>query len=131
MRKLLVFLIVFSFVAGTVLVTGDEALARRKSRDKKEDKADNPDNPEGELIYKFKNEEEIRQFEQLYVSKQATYGRMGVLQAYFAMEQNNINQIDEQMQKNFGFRMDPNKTYDLNRDMMEIRESTPVVPETE
>ncbi len=78
------------------------------------------------MICKFKNDKELGEFEKLYVSKQATFGRMGVLQAYFAMEQNNLTQIDKEMQKKFGFKMDPSKMYDLNRDKKEIREVGPV-----
>jgi len=47
---------------------------------------------------------------------------MGVLQAYFAMEQNNLMEIDKQMEEKFGFKMDPTKMYDLNRDTLEISE---------
>jgi hypothetical protein len=51
---------------------------------------------------------------------------MGVLQAYFAMEQNNLAQIDKEMQDKFGFKMDPTRMYNLNRDSMEITEVGPV-----
>ena len=47
---------------------------------------------------------------------------MRVLQAYFSLEQNNLQEIDKQMESKFKFKMDPNKMYDLNRENMEIRE---------
>ena len=65
----------------------------------------------------------MQEFDQLYVAKQATFGRMGVLQAYFTMEQNNLQEIDKQLEKKFDFKMDSNKMYDLNREAMEIKEA--------
>lgn len=131
MKKLMALLVVMMFVAGLVMaVSGDEAYAKWGKKDKDEEQSEMEAGGSGEakLIYTFKNQDEMSQFEQLYVAKQATFGRMGVLQAYFAMEQNNLNQIDAQMQESFGFTMDPNKIYDLNRDNMEIREVGPVPP---
>ena len=39
-----------------------------------------------------------------------------------------MSQIDIQMQEKFGFKMDPSKMYDLNRDTMEMREVGPIAP---
>ena len=128
MKKLIALFVLLVFVAGLIFISNNECLAAwgRKDKDKEnkeEVKADEP-----ELIHTFKNAETLGEFEQLYVAKQATFGRMGVLQVYFAMEQNNLSQIDIQMQEKFGFKMDPSKMYDLNRDNMEIREVGPVAP---
>ncbi len=137
MKKLIVFLVCIAFVAGLLLVSQDDAFAwRKKNKDKKEEKVvekvENVAVEQGALLYTFKNDNELAEFEQLYIQKQATFGRMGVLQAYFAMEQNNLSQIDNQMNEKFGFKMDPSKMYDLNRDTKEIREAgplpAPVVP---
>jgi len=130
MKKLIVLLALVVFVVGVVVVSQDTAFsAWGKSKEDKNAKEVNVAEPtssaESKLVYKFKNADELAQFEQLYVSKQATFGRMGVLQAYFAMEQNNLAEIDKQIDEKFGFKMDPNKMYDLNRDAMEIKEATP------
>ncbi|MBU4312507.1 MAG: hypothetical protein KJ706_07295 [Candidatus Omnitrophica bacterium] len=137
MKKVIVLLLLVVFVAGLVFVADDACAAWRKNKDD-EEKAEvvekaAPAEPEAALICTFKNDEELGEFEQLYVSKQATFGRMGVLQAYFSMEQNNLMEIDRQMEEKFGFRMDPSKMYDLNRDNKEIRElgPIPVAPPTE
>jgi len=74
------------------------------------------------VLYTFKNDKDMAEFEQLYVSKQATFGRMGVLQAYFSMEQNNLAEIDRQITEKFGFKLDSSKMYDLNRETKEIIE---------
>ncbi|MFH1853881.1 MAG: hypothetical protein ABH815_01050 [Candidatus Omnitrophota bacterium] len=134
MKKLVVLLALVVFAVGLVVVSQDTAFsAWGKSKDEEvkavETKAavtKTTQDPELKLICKFKNAEEMAQFEQFYVAKQATFGRMGVLQAYFSMEQNNLTEIDRQMEEKFGFKMDPSKIYDLNRDAMEIKEAGPV-----
>lgn len=130
-KRIAVLVLLCLFVAGLVFISDDMAFAARaKDKEKKEEKVEEtaPAAPTtaGKLIYTFKNRESMGEFEQLYVAKQATFGRMGVLQAYFAMEQNNLAEIDKQMDEKFGFKMDPNKMYDLNRDSLEIREVGPI-----
>ena len=134
MKKIVLLLVLFTFLTGLFIISSDEAFAawgRRRAKEKKEEEVnkaiaeaaeESSLAPEAKLIYTFKSDEEMTEFEQFYVSKQATFGRIGVLQAYFAMEQNNLAEIDRQMQEKFGFSMDPNKMYDLNRDSKEIRE---------
>ena len=135
MKKLIVLLVCVAFVVGLVLVSQDEGFAawgKNKDEDKKQEKKEEVVEmapavvEKGELLYTFENDNELAEFEQFYIQKQATFGRMGVLQAYFAMEQNNLTQIDNQMNEKFGFSMDPSKMYDLNRDAKEIREAGPL-----
>ncbi|MDP2911706.1 MAG: hypothetical protein Q8N76_05190 [Candidatus Omnitrophota bacterium] len=120
MKKIFVVLLVAIFAVGVVLVSS-EAMAAGKDVATKEKPVIKAN--EQKVVCKFKSKEEMQEFEQLYVAKQATFGRMGVLQAYFSMEQNNIQEIDKQLEKKFNFKMDPNKMYDLNRDGMEIKEA--------
>jgi hypothetical protein len=128
-KKFLVLLLVVGFAVGIVLISNDVLFAKEKKEKASEAKVEEAaKTPEPKVVCKFKNDEEMTAFEQLYVSKQATFGRMGVLQAYFAMEQNNLAEIDKQMEEKFGFKMDINKMYDLNRDTKEIREIGPVAP---
>lgn len=75
------------------------------------------------VIYKFKNQDEMTEFAKLYNAKMAIAGRILVLQAYFGMEQQNMQQVDSQIKEKFGFTFDPNKQYELNTDKMEIREA--------
>ena len=126
MKRLLVILLVTAFAVGFLLISNDMAFAAGKDKAKAEEKrVEAPATvkvPEGKVVCKFKDKDQMAEFEQLYIAKQATFGRMGVLQAYFAMEQNNLQQIDKQMEDKFKFKMDTDKMYDLNRDAMEIRE---------
>ncbi len=121
-RKVIALLVVFVFTAGLLFISTDDAFAWRKKKDEAKAEEVKPAADEPKLIYAFKSDEELVEFEQLYISKQATFGRMGVLQAYFGMEQNNLTEIDKQLNEKFGFTMDPSKMYDLNRDTKEIRE---------
>lgn len=131
MKKVISLMALLVFITGMVFITDNDAFAKRKKDDKAETKTEDATQvPEPKLIYTFKDMEEMGEFEQLYVSKQATFGRMGVLQAYFAMEQNNLAAIDAQMEEKFGFKMDPSRMYDLNRDNLEIRELGPLVAPT-
>lgn len=128
MKKIIVLTAFVAFMAGLVFICSDTAIAA--SKDKKpatEPKVMAPapvpvKAPEGKVICKFKDKDQMTEFEQLYVAKQATFGRMSVLQAYFSLEQNNLQEIDKQMESKFKFKMDPSKMYDLNRENMEIRE---------
>lgn len=120
MKKIFIVLLVAAFAIGVVFISS-EAMAAGKDVAAKEKPAVKAE--EQKVVCKFKSKEEMQEFEQLYVAKQATFGRMGVLQAYFSMEQNNIQEIDKQLEKKFNFKMDPNKMYDLNRDGMEIKEA--------
>jgi len=124
-KKGIALLLLVVFAAGLVLISSDTAFAWRKKneaevKEEKLEEAIAAPVAEGALVCTFESDEEMAEFEQLYVSKQATFGRIGVLQAYFAMEQNNLTEIDRQLEEKFGFRMDPSKMYDLNRDNKEI-----------
>lgn len=123
MKRIFVVLLAAVFAVGIVFISSEAMAAGKDSaaKEKPTVKADKAE--EQKVVCKFKTKEEMQEFEQLYVAKQATFGRMGVLQAYFSMEQNNIQEIDKQLEKKFNFKMDPNKMYDLNRDAMEIKEA--------
>jgi len=126
-RKLMVLAIIAVFAAGIVLVAGNAAMAVPKDKPAEKPAVTAPVSapakaPEGKVVCRFKDKEQLTEFEQLYVAKQATFGRMSVLQAYFSLEQNNLQEIDKQMDSKFKLKMDPNKMYDLNRDALEIRE---------
>lgn len=129
MKKIVVLLALIVFAAGLIVFSNDMAFSawgKDKDKDvvKEEEKTPTaaPKAEEAKLIYTFKSDKELAEFEQLYVAKQATFGRMGVLQAYFSLEQNNLTEIDKQMNEKFSFTMDPSKMYDLNREKKEIKE---------
>ena len=131
MKKIIALTAFIAFAVGLMFIYSDMAFAAAK--DKPKDKAKEPAKTEEKKVEekkaeepkvtcKFKDKDQMAEFEQLYVAKQATFGRMSVLQAYFSLEQNNLQEIDKQMESKFKFKMDPNKMYDLNRENMEIRE---------
>ena len=124
MKKIIVLVALAAFTAGIMFICSDIAIAAAKDKPKTAEVAPMMPAaaPEGKVVCKFKDKDQMAEFEQLYIAKQATFGRMSVLQAYFSLEQNNLQEIDKQMDKKFNFKMDPSKMYDLNRDGMEIRE---------
>jgi hypothetical protein len=124
-RKIIALTVVTVFALGLVFTGANKAFAA-SAKDKpvvaaapkaEEKKAEAP-----KIVCKFKDKDQMAEFEKLYVAKQATFGRMGVLQAYFTMEQSNLQEIDKQMEKTFNFKMDQSKMYDLDRENMEIKE---------
>ncbi|MBU1934400.1 hypothetical protein KKE87_04145 [Patescibacteria group bacterium] len=123
MKRIVVLLALVVFAAGLVVFSNDMAFsAWGKDKAIAKEEENTPTAEEAKLIYTFKSDEELAEFEQLYIAKQATFGRMGVLQAYFSLEQNNLTEIDKQMNEKFRFTMDPSKMYDLNREIKEIKE---------
>ena len=126
MKKIIGLAALVAFAAGLVFICSDTAIAAakdKKAADKPAVMAPTPAVPEGKVVCKFKDKDQMAEFEQLYVAKQATFGRMSVLQAYFSLEQSNLQEIDKQLESKFKLKMDPSKMYDLNRDAMEIREA--------
>jgi len=123
-RKIIVLVALVAFAAGLMFICSDMALAAKdKPAATETKKVEEKKAEEAKVACKFKTKEDMEEFEKLYVAKQATFGRMGVLQAYFTMEQSNLQELDKQMEGKFRFKMDPTKMYDLNRETMEIKEA--------
>jgi hypothetical protein len=130
-RKIIVLVALVAFAAGLLFICGDMAMAAPKEKAKDTTVAPKVETKKAEeskdkVVCKFRTKEDMQEFEKLYVAKQATFGRMGVLQAYFTMEQSNLQELDKQMEKKFNFKMDSSKMYDLNRESMEIKEGGPI-----
>ena len=120
MKKIVVLVVSLGFM----FICSNMVLAAAKDKPKETPKVEaKKTEASPEVVCKFKTKEEMQEFEQLYTAKQATFGRMSVLQAYFSLEQSNLQEIDKQMEKKFNFKMDPKKMYDLDRDSMVIKET--------
>jgi len=113
--------LIYLILAGFIFVYSGVVTAKDNPKEEKGSEAKKTE--ESRVVCKFKTKDEMREFEKLYAAKQATFGRMGVLQAYFSMEQDNLKEINNQIDKKFKFKMNPDKMYDLNRESMEIREA--------
>lgn len=106
MKKIIILLVFFIFAIGLTFFSNDRAFTLSEEKG----------------AHTFASQEEMAKFEQLYAAKQATFNRMGVLQAYFVMEQRNLQQIDQQTEGSFGFKVDLNKRYVFDRDSLEVKE---------
>lgn len=111
------FMWLVAVLVAVTLSAGPTVAAEKKGEEKK---AEAP--AEKGVVYKFKSQDEMQEFANLYNAKMAIASRILVLQAYFGMEQQNMQQVDTQIKEKFGFQFDPNKQYELNTDNMEIRE---------
>ena len=127
MKKCFIVFIVFAFVVSLGCFVNQAVYAKdapkaveKKSEVKTAAPVAAKEDPK--VVCKFKSKEDLQEFEKLYVAKQATFARMSVLQAYFSLEQNNLQEIDKQSDSKFKFKMDPSKMYDLNRETLEIKE---------
>jgi len=124
MKKLGIFVTLIVFVAGFLFISNDEAFAWRKK--KKEPKVEEvkpaPVPDDSKLVYTFNNDQEMQEFEQILRTKQAAFIRMDTLRLYFQMERNTLAEMDKQILEKFGFQMEGNRNYDLNRDTKELRD---------
>jgi len=121
-KKIIVLVTLVIFTGGISIAFAAEAkdkpVAAAEAKKVEDKKLSEP-----KVMCKFKTKEDMQEFEKLYAAKQATFTRISVLQVYYSVEQNNLQEIDKQMDKKFNFKMDPKKIYDLNRDTMEIKET--------
>jgi len=63
--------VLITVVAGILFISHNTALA---GRDKEEAKVEETKSEDAKLLYTFKDDKDMAEFEQLYVSKQATFG---------------------------------------------------------
>ena len=76
---------------------------------------------EGQVVYTFKDDADIKQFQQLVQAKQIVNTRIAVLQTYLTQEVGNIQQLNGQLSLNY--KIDPNKNYLMDPDKKVVREA--------
>ncbi len=72
------------------------------------------------VTYTFKDQDELQQFNQLFIIKQNILTRLAVLQAYASQEAANLEQVNGQLF--LKFKVDPNKSYTLDADKRVLSE---------
>ena len=75
---------------------------------------------EEKVTYTFKDQDELQQFNQLFVIKQNILTRLAVLQAYASQEAANLEQVNGQLF--LKFKVDPNKSYTLDAEKRVLSE---------
>jgi len=72
------------------------------------------------VVYTFKDQDELQQFNQLFIIKQNILTRLAVLQAYASQEAANLEQVNGQLF--LKFKVDPNKSYTLDAEKRVLSE---------
>ena len=87
----------------------------------------------GKVVYTFKDEDELKQFTQMFIAKQNVLTRVAVLGQYMSLEQENLKQINGQLF--LQYKVDPEKNYTLDGEKRALMErpaappaATPAVP---
>ena len=81
---------------------------------------------EEKVAFTFTDEEQMKQFAQVWQQRQAALTRMAVLQAYWNQEQGALTQMNQQLLSQFN--LDVNKNYTLDTDRKVLVEQ-PLTPE--
>lgn len=75
---------------------------------------------EEKVVYTFKDDNELKQFSQMFMAKQNVLTRLAVLQQYMGLEQENLKQVDGQLF--LQYKVDPEKNYTLDGEKRVLRE---------
>ena len=102
-------MIVFLLGIGLVTSVGLRAYAEEKKAAEEE-----------KVVYTFKNDDELKQFSQMFMAKQNVLTRMTVLGQYMGLEQENLKQINGQLF--LQYKVDPEKNYTLDGEKRVLRE---------
>ena len=78
------------------------------------------------VAFTFTDENQMKQFAQVWQQRQAALTRMAVLQAYWNQEQGSLTQMNQQLLSQFN--LDVNKNYTLDTDKKVLMEQ-PLTPE--
>ena len=108
-RRMVLFLVSMGMVAAAGL-SGYAQEAAKKAEPKADEK----------IVYTFKDDEELKQFSQMFVAKQNVLTRMAVLQQYLGLEQENLKQVNGQLF--LQYKVDPEKNYTLDGEKRVLRE---------
>ena len=83
----------------------------------------------GKVVYTFKDEDELKQFTQMFMAKQNVLTRVAVLGQYMGLEQENLKQVNGQLF--LQYKVDPEKNYTLDGEKRVLMERpTPPAPPT-
>lgn len=118
------FLIVSGLGIAVILVL----LTSLKAQDQNKPMPANPAASEGAVVYTFKDDGDMKQFQQLVQAKQIVNTRVAVLQTYLTQEIGNIQQLNGQLSLNY--KIDPNKNYLMDPEKKVVREAPMPAPQT-
>lgn len=80
------------------------------------------------IAFTFPDEDQMRQFAQLWQQRQATLTKMAVLQDYFTQEQTALADQNKQLLSTYNLDVSKNYTLDTDRKVLVEREAPPEQP---
>jgi len=81
-----------------------------------------------QVVFTFSDEEQMRQFAQLWQQRQAIVTRMTVLQTYWDQEQAILGQINQQLLSQYNLDVNKNYSLDPDRKVLIERSAAPTQP---
>lgn len=109
--------------AGLVSVTLVMALQAQERQAKKDAAAD--EKKEEKIAFTFKDDDQVKEFAQLWQQRQGVLTRMAVLQDYWNFEQAGMNEANKQMLEKYNLDVSKNYTLDTDRKVLLEREAVP------
>lgn len=103
----------------------DKPKATKKEAQTQEVKTEKPETQPEVVVYKFKDRQEMNEFQRMYQQVQFIETRIAVLEGYLAQERANLEQLNAQLFLKFKFLLEPNKQYSLDVVDMIIKEVSP------
>ena len=100
---------------------GKDAMAATQEKEKKEDK----------VAFTFSDDDQMKQFAQLWQQRQVVLTRMAVLQDYWGLEQAGLGNINKELLSKFNLDVSKNYTLDTDRKVLLERETPPTPTPTE
>ena len=86
---------------------------------------------EGKVAFTFSNDDQMKQFAQIWQQRQVVLTRMAVLQDYWSLEQSGLGTINKDLLSKFNLDVNKNYTLDTDRKVLVERETPAVVPPAE
>ena len=97
--------------------------AQEQQKDKKDAAAD--EKKEEKIAFTFKDDDQVKEFAQLWQQRQGVLTRMAVLQDYWNFEQVGMNEANKQMLEKYNLDVNKNYTLDTDRKVLLEREAVP------
>ena len=86
---------------------------------------------EGKVAFTFSNDDQMKQFAQIWQQRQVVLTRMAVLQDYWSLEQSGLGNINKDLLAKFNLDVNKNYTLDTDRKVLLEREAPAATPPAE
>ena len=84
-----------------------------------------PAAPEGKVAFTFTDENQMKQFAQLWQQRQAAMTKMAILQGYWNQEQGSLTKVNQEHLSKYNLDVDKNYSFDAQKKVIVERETPP------